>query len=149
MRENQIDSPVLKSQSGAVVNKAAKMESEQWNPRAYLGEVESGSDRSAALLLSASLEEEIGKLVLDRLEVFDEPWEKKLTGRGGPLSTFFMAAMMAEAMGVISSRDAEAIKIIRDIRTLSASGNLRNGCDCHWVSQASAIRLCEAQRDQS
>lgn len=90
------------------------------DPYAYLREVETGSDRSVALLLGADAEKCLARYMLVKLDITDPAISEKLTGRGGPLGTFHQCAMLAEATGAITSAEAQAVKVVRDVRNAFA-----------------------------
>jgi len=86
----------------------------------FYQEAMSGSDRSAAIMMGAIVENALGSLITLHLKRRDKNTIEALYERDGPLSTFFSVINLAYAMGLINKPVSESLHSIRRIRNVFA-----------------------------
>jgi len=80
-----------------------------------VSEIKGQTDRGAAIVGVAWVEEELQAAIESFLETDDKAW-KRLFGRSGPLSTFSAKIDLARLLGMCSTVIASDLHILRDIR---------------------------------
>lgn len=82
-------------------------------------ELDGSSDRASAILITACLETDLSSCVCHWLQA-DEQLVQKLQSRDGPVSSFYSAIVLAEALQIIDAETAAALDRIRKIRNAFA-----------------------------
>jgi hypothetical protein len=89
--------------------------------KAFLDEVNSQTDRGAAIVSAAVLDDLLKLAILARLiEISAERRDNLFDKTGAPLSSFSAKIEMAFALGVISNDARLALHLVRDIRNMFA-----------------------------
>ena len=83
-------------------------------------EIHFGSDRAAAILVAAALEQYLRAMILLYLPNRDGDTSEKLLGNGGALSSFYNNIHLAYAMGLIDTITKEDLNTIRNVRNVFA-----------------------------
>jgi hypothetical protein len=85
-------------------------------PEALLLALESQSDRAAAIIAGAFLEDQIGMTIEGLFVPLSEPEVGALFHGTGPLSGFYAKILVGYAMGIFGPRTRQDIEIISNIR---------------------------------
>ena len=83
-------------------------------------ELRGASDRAAAIVIAAYVEELLLESLIDRLKLSDGKLLEELLGNGAPLSTFSNKILMAFAVGVVGATTRKDLDRIRKIRNACA-----------------------------
>lgn len=92
-------------------------------------EIEGASDRAAAIVSCAFLDDYLQQILKSYLTEDSESANKKLYGNNGPLSTFSSKITLSYRLGLISQFEYKQLNILRTIRNLFAHDVSANSFD--------------------
>jgi hypothetical protein len=108
----------------------AALRSQSWDITGFMAELKDESDRGAALLVAAILDEMMHQL-LESYFVDDAEQSDLMLGPTGPLATFASRTRAAYLLGLISKRHYSVLTTLRDIRNVFAHQLQRwQDCEC-------------------